>query len=352
MEILNQMVSDRYGIYNGDSVEMIRGIPDNSIHYTMFSPPFASLYTYSNSDRDMGNCKDDKEFYNHFKFLAGELYRVTKPGRLLSFHCMDLPLMKSRDGVIGMKDFPAIVRQIFEDLAGELYRVTKPGRLLSFHCMDLPLMKSRDGVIGMKDFPAIVRQIFEDCGFIYHSRVTIWKNPVTEMQRTKALGLLHKQIKKDSSMSRQGMPDYIITMRKDGDNQEAITHTDESFPVEVWQNYASPVWMDIRQSDTLQKKSAREEDDERHICPLQLEAIQRCIELWTNPNDIVLDPFAGIGSVPYTAIKLGRRGIGFELKESYYKQAKNNLESALNEPEMNCPIGQMSIEDFLEVLPA
>ncbi len=305
MEILNQMVSDRYGIYNGDSVEMIRGIPDNSIHYTMFSPPFASLYTYSNSDRDMGNCKDDKEFYNHFKFLAGELYRVTKPGRLLSFHCMDLPLMKSRDGVI-----------------------------------------------GMKDFPAIVRQIFEDCGFIYHSRVTIWKNPVTEMQRTKALGLLHKQIKKDSSMSRQGMPDYIITMRKDGDNQEAITHTDESFPVEVWQNYASPVWMDIRQSDTLQKKSAREEDDERHICPLQLEAIQRCIELWTNPNDIVLDPFAGIGSVPYTAIKLGRRGIGFELKESYYKQAKNNLESALNEPEMNCPIGQMSIEDFLEVLPA
>lgn len=305
MEILNQMVSDRYGIYNGDSVEMIRCIPDNSIHYTMFSPPFASLYTYSNSDRDMGNCRDDEEFYSHFKFLAGELYRVTKPGRLLSFHCMDLPLMKSRDGVI-----------------------------------------------GMKDFPAIVRQIFEDCGFIYHSRVTIWKNPVTEMQRTKALGLLHKQIKKDSSMSRQGMPDYIITMRKDGDNQEAITHTDESFPVEVWQNYASPVWMDIRQSDTLQKKSAREENDERHICPLQLEAIQRCIELWTNPNDIVLDPFAGIGSVPYTAIKLGRRGIGFELKESYYKQAKNNLESALIEPEMNCPIGQMSIEDFLEVLPA
>jgi len=300
MEILNQMVANKYGIYNGDSVEMIKAIPDNSIHYTLFSPPFASLYTYSNSDRDMGNCKDDEEFYEHFKFLACELYRVTKPGRLLSFHCMDLPLMKSRDGVI-----------------------------------------------GMKDFPAIVRQLFEDCGFIYHSRVTIWKNPVTEMQRTKALGLLHKQIKKDSSMSRQGMPDYIITMRKDGENEEPISHTDENFPVDVWQNYASPVWMDIRQSDTLQKTSAREAEDERHICPLQLEVIQRCIELWTNKNDIVLDPFAGIGSVPYVALKLGRRGIGFELKESYYRQAKANLETAVNEPEMDCPVGQMSIWDFL-----
>lgn len=300
MEILNQMVAERYGIYNGDSVEMIKNIPDESIHYTLFSPPFASLYTYSNSDRDMGNCKGDDEFYEHFKFLAKELYRVTMPGRLLSFHCMDLPLMKSRDGVI-----------------------------------------------GMKDFPAIVRQLFEDCGFIYHSRVTIWKNPVTEMQRTKALGLLHKQIKKDSSMSRQGMPDYIITVRKPGENLEPITHTNESFPVDVWQNYASPVWMDIRQSDTLQKNSARDEKDERHICPLQLEVIQRCIELWTNPNDIVLDPFAGIGSVPYVALKLGRRGLGFELKESYYTQARNNLEAALSEPQMDCCVGQMSIEDLL-----
>lgn len=305
MNILGQVVAENYGIYNGDSVEMVKNIPDNSIDYTLFSPPFASLYTYSNSDRDMGNCKDDTEFYEHFKFLAKELYRITKPGRLLSFHCMDLPLMKSRDGVI-----------------------------------------------GMKDFPSIVRQLFEDCGFIYHSRVTIWKNPVTEMQRTKALGLLHKQIKKDSSMSRQGMPDYIITMRKDGENTEPITHTNESFPVDVWQNYASPVWMDIRQSDTLQKKSARDEKDERHICPLQLEVIQRCIELWTNPNDIVLDPFAGIGSVPYTAVKMGRRGLGFELKESYYRQAKANLEVAVTEDIMDCPVGQMSIEDFLSENPA
>lgn len=302
MKVLDQVTKNKYAVYNGDSCEVVKAIPDNSIHYTIFSPPFASLYTYSNSDRDMGNSKGDDEFYNHFIYLANELYRITMPGRLLSFHCMDLPLMKERDGVI-----------------------------------------------GLKDFPSIIRQIFEDCGFIYHSKVTIWKNPVTEMQRTKALGLLHKQIRKDSAMNRQGIPDYIVTMRKQGDNPERISHTHETFPVDVWQNYASPVWMDIRQSDTLQKKSAREDKDERHICPLQLEVIQRCVELWTNPGDIVLDPFAGIGSVPYVAVTMGRRGIGIELKDSYYKQAKNNLEIAVRGNSMDCPVGQMSIEDFLSV---
>ena len=305
MKVLDQVTENRYAVYNGDSCEVVKAIPDNSIHYTIFSPPFASLYTYSNSDRDMGNSKGDDEFYNHFIYLAKELYRITMPGRLLSFHCMDLPLMKERDGVI-----------------------------------------------GLKDFPSIIRQIFEDCGFIYHSKVTIWKNPVTEMQRTKALGLLHKQIRKDSTMNRQGIPDYIVTMRKPGDNPERVSHTHETFPVDVWQNYASPVWMDIRQSDTLQKKSAREDKDERHICPLQLEVIQRCIELWTNPGDIVLDPFAGIGSVPYVAVTMGRRGIGVELKESYYKQARNNLEIAVKGDVMDCPVGQMSIEDFLADNPA
>jgi len=300
MNVLNQMIDDKYAIYNGDSCEVTKNIPDNSIHYSLFSPPFASLYTYSNSDRDMGNSKGDDEFYEHFKYLAKELYRITMPGRLLSFHCMDLPMMKERDGVI-----------------------------------------------GLKDFPAIIRQVFQDCGFIYHSRVTIWKNPVTEMQRTKALGLLHKQIRKDSTMCRQGIPDYILTMRKPGENTERVSHTHDTFPVDVWQNYASPVWMDIKQSDTLQKKSARAEKDERHICPLQLDVIQRCIELWTNPNDIVLDPFAGIGSVPYVALKLGRRGIGIELKESYYEQAKANLYNAAHEETLDCPVGQMSIFDFL-----
>lgn len=301
MNIIAQTVNDRFAAYNGDSVEFVREIPDNSIHYSIFSPPFSSLYTYSNSDRDMGNCKGDDEFMEHFKFLASELYRITMPGRLLSFHCMDLPLQKSRDGII-----------------------------------------------GLKDFPAILRQVFEDCGFIYHSKVTIWKNPVTEMQRTKALGLLHKQIRKDSSMSRQGLPDYIVTMRKPGDNEELIPHTHENFPVDVWQQYASPVWMDIRQSDTLQRTSARAEQDEKHICPLQLEVIQRCIELWTNPNDIVFDPFMGIGSTPYVALRMGRRGIGCELKGSYYEQAVANLTNAAKEETMPHIVGQMDISDFLD----
>lgn len=300
MNVLNQVVENNYAIYHGDSVEITKSIPDNSIHYTLFSPPFSSLYTYSNSDRDMGNCKGDDEFYHHFIYLAKELYRITMPGRLLSFHCMDLPLMKQRDGVI-----------------------------------------------GLKDFPGLMLKIFQDCGFIYHSKVTIWKNPVTEMQRTKALGLLHKQIKKDSSMSRQGIPDYVVTVRKPGENPERITHTDESFPVGVWQNYASPVWMDIRQSDTLQRSSARAEKDERHICPLQLEVIQRCIELWTNPNDIVFDPFGGIGSTAYVALKMERRAISSELKESYFEQMKNNVEVALNSEKMICSVGSKSIEDFL-----
>lgn len=285
MKILDQRIEEFYSLYHGDSCEVVKGIPDDSIHYTIFSPPFSSLYTYSNSDRDMGNSRNDDEFYAHFTYLVRELYRITMPGRLLSFHCINIPLMKQRDGVIGLKDF-----------RGELIK------------------------------------IFVEVGFIFHSEVCIWKNPVTEMQRTKALGLLHKQIKKDSSMSRHGIPDYVITMRKPGENPEPIEHTNDTFPVDLWQKYASPVWMDIRQSDTLQKKSARAEADERHICPLQLEVIKRCICLWTNPGDIVLDPFTGIGSSNYMALRLDRRTIGIELKDSYYIQAVANCDMAMDEP--------------------
>lgn len=294
MNVLNQEVNEKFSLYNGDSVEVLKGIPDNSIHYSIFSPPFASLYTYSNSDRDMGNSKTDDEFYEHFTFLVKELYRVTMPGRLLSFHCMNLPTSKVRDGVI-----------------------------------------------GIKDFRGLLIRIFTDAGWIYHSEVCIWKNPVTAMQRTKALGLLWKQLKKDSAMSRQGIPDFIVTMRKPGDNPERVTHIDESFPCNVWQKYASPVWMDINQSDTLQRKSAREDKDEKHICPLQLEVIKRCIELWSNPNDIVLDPFAGIGSTPYVALRMGRRGLGVELKGSYYEQAVKNCNEALNMPVLHDLDGEM-----------
>lgn len=281
MDVLNQMVDQRYALYQGDCVEIVKGLPDNSIHYSIFSPPFASLYTYSSSDRDMGNSRDNDEFQKHFAFLIRDLYRVTMPGRLVSVHCMNLPAMKSRDGFIGVKDF-----------RGD-----------------------------------IIRQ-FMGAGFIFHSEVCIWKNPVTEMQRTKALGLLHKQIRKDSAMCRQGLPDYLVTFRKPGENPEPIPHTHETFPVNVWQRYASPVWMDIRQSNTLQRKSARDEKDEKHICPLQLDVIERGIDLWTNPDDIVLDPFAGIGSVPYQAIQMGRRAVGIELKDSYFKQMENNLADA------------------------
>lgn len=281
MNVLNQVIKENYSLYNGDSCEIMTTIPDNSIHYSIFSPPFADLYVYSNSERDMGNCKSKSEFYEHFRFIVKELYRIMMNGRLVSFHCMNLPTSKQRDGFIGITDF-----------RGELIR------------------------------------LFEECGFIYHSEVCIWKDPVIAMQRTKALGLLHKQIKKDSAMCRQGIADYLITMRKPGDNPEKITHTNESFPVHIWQNYASPVWMDINPSDTLQRTSAREEKDEKHICPLQLDVIKRGINLWTNPNDIVFTPFMGIGSEVYQALKMGRRGIGIELKESYYNQAVVNCENA------------------------
>ena len=281
MNVLNQVIKENYSLYNGDSCEIMTTIPDNSIHYSIFSPPFADLYVYSNSERDIGNCKSKSEFYEHFRFIVKELYRIMMNGRLVSFHCMNLPTSKQRDGFIGITDF-----------RGELIR------------------------------------LFEECGFIYHSEVCIWKDPVIAMQRTKALGLLHKQIKKDSAMCRQGIADYLVTMRKPGDNPEKITHTNESFPVQVWQNYASPVWMDINPSNTLQRTSAREEKDEKHICPLQLDVIKRGINLWTNPNDIVFTPFMGIGSEVYQALKMGRRGIGIELKESYYNQAVINCENA------------------------
>jgi len=281
VKVLGQKAGEGWMMYQGDSCEVLKGIPSDSIHYSIFSPPFASLYTSSASPRDVGNCTDHDAFAEHLGFLIPELFRVLKPGRLLSFHCMLLPTSKARDGVIGLSDF-----------RGALIRA------------------------------------FVQAGFIHHSEVVIWKDPVTAMQRTKALGLLHKQIKKDSAMSRQGIPDYLITMRKPGLNDEPVTHTNETFPVQVWQKYASPVWMDINPSDTLQYRSARENEDERHICPLQLEVIRRAVRLWTNEGDVILSPFAGIGSEGHVAIADGRRFVGVELKESYFRQACRNLAAA------------------------
>lgn len=281
--VIDQYVDENMALYNGDSAEILKGIPDDSVHFMIYSPPFASLYVYSNSERDLGNCRTLSEFYTQFEFIVNELYRCLMPGRLMAVHCMNLPTTKGRDGFIGVQDF-----------RGDLIR------------------------------------LFQKVGFYYHSEICIWKDPVVQMQRTKALGLLHKQIKKDSSMSRQGLPEYLVIMRKPGDNPEPIAHTNESFPVAEWQKYASPVWMDINPSDTLQSKSCRDDKDEKHICPLQLSVIRRAVDLWSNPSETVLTPFMGIGSEAYVALERGRKAIGIELKPSWFNQAVKNCKEIVN----------------------
>lgn len=280
--------TDKWEMIHGDCVEAMMAMDAESIDYSISSPPFSSLYTYSASPKDMGNVLNDEEFFRGFRYAVIELFRVLKPGRNLSFHCMQLPMSKERDGVIALRDF-------------------------------------RGGLI----------RTFEEAGFVYHSEACIWKDPVTAMQRTKAIGLLYKQFKKDSCMSRQGIADYLVTMRKPGVNPNPVPKDVDKYPVSLWQQWASPVWMDINPSDTIQHKSAREHLDERHICPLQLGVIERGLALWSNPGDLVLSPFAGIGSEGYVSIKRGRRFIGCELKPSYWTSACSNLRTA--EEEANMP---------------
>lgn len=298
--------------YNADCIEIARDMDDDSVGFIIYSPPFSSLYTYSNDERDMGNSKSDGEFFQHFGYLIKEMYRTLKPGRLMAVHCMNLPTSKQNDGFIGVRDF-----------RGDLIRA------------------------------------FQGEGFVYHSEVCIWKDPVVAMQRTKALGLLHKTIKKDSSMSRMGIPDYLVVMRKPGENESPISGElayyvgDNPAPgfssverpdgslywvvdhenatnIDTWQRYASPVWDDINQTRTLQYQNARASDDERHICPLQLDVIERSMQLWSNPDDVVFSPFMGIGSEGYVALQMGRKFVGAELKESYFDLAKRNLDEAEN----------------------
>ena len=284
------MQTPTFRAIHGDCVEEVAKLPTDSIDFSIFSPPFAELYVYSDDIRDMGNCQDYEEFFVHFQFLVKELARVVKSGRLVAIHCMDLPAMKGKDGYIGLKDFSGMLIQSFQ-----------------------------------KE------------GFIYHDRITIWKSPVVEMTRTKSIGLLHKTIKKDSSMSRTGIPDYILVFRNAGDNLVPITHqdTDEKqenyLPVSLWQKYAEPVWYDINYSDTLQYTSARDEKDEKHICPLQLETIRRCLHLWSNEGETVLSPFGGIGSEGHESLKLKRNFIGIELKPSYYNQMQRNLQRMIDD---------------------
>lgn len=280
VECLNQMSGENWTAINGDCVSVISQMPDNCIDFSVYSPPFGSLFVYSESAADMGNSTDE-EFAEHYGFLVREKFRVTKPGRLTAVHCSDLPMTKWREGHVGIKDF-----------SGEIIK------------------------------------IHQDAGWILHSRRTIWKCPVVEMTRTKHVGLLYKQLKNDSAKSRGGMPDYLLTFVKPGENESPITHSESGFPVEQWQQWASPVWMDINQTNVLNVKAARSANDEKHICPLQLDLIERALILWSNKGDTVLSPFMGIGSEGYQSLKLGRRFIGTELKPEYWRQACDNLAAA------------------------
>lgn len=303
MAVKNQTITKNYAIYNGDACKVLKALPDGKIDFSIFSPPFADLYCYSDNPADLGNCQNYDEFFVHFGFIISELFRLTKPGRVCSVHCIDIPAMKERDGYIGLKDFP-----------GDIIRA------------------------------------FQACGWIYHSRHVIWKDPLIEATRTKALGLMHKQLCKDSAMCRSGLPDYLLSFRKPGENKVPIIHPDglqkycgRNDPGmegvkrshNVWRAYASPVWMDIRQTNTLDAKQAREPDDEKHLCPLQLDVIERAVIMWSNPGEVVLTPFMGVGSEVYGAVINGRKAIGVELKESYYRQAVRNCAAASNRKEQD-----------------
>lgn len=281
---LNSHEMDGAMLFNGDCVEIAKQLPDRSIDFSVYSPPFSNVFVYSDSERDMGNCVNDDEFFEHYKFLIREIYRLTRPGRLTSVHCSNLPMHKFKDGHIGIKDFR--------------------GDIIKAHIEE---------------------------GWIYHSEVVIWKCPLVEATRTKALGLLYKQVQKDSTMSRQGMPDYIVTFKKyDPDHEDevaAVKKDPNEFSQHDWRDLASPVWMDINQTNVLNVREARDNRDEKHICPLQLDVIERCLKLWTNPNDIVLSPFMGIGSEGYVSAQMGRRFIGIELKPIYFEKSIQNIES-------------------------
>lgn len=289
---MNEYITDRFALYNGDSCELIKNFPDNSIDLEVFSPPFANLYVYSDNLADMGNCADSKEFFTQFDYLIPELFRTLKNGRICAVHCSDIPVFKFQADYTGLYDF-----------SGDIIK----------H--------------------------FEKFGFKYHSRVTIWKDPVIEMQRTKAHGLLWKQLRKDSTYSRMGMPDYMLFFRKWGEDESPVTHTKESYPVEKWQKVASPaweyesspVWWDIRQTNVLNAKIARNNMDEKHICPLQLDVIERVVELYSNEGDTVFTPFMGIGSEVYQAVKMNRRGVGIELKPEYFNIAVENVKDAADD---------------------
>jgi DNA modification methylase len=267
INVPDQCIGRDYALYNGDSVEVMAGLPDECIDLSIFSPPFQSLYTYSPTERDMGNSRSAEEFYQHFSYIISHLLRTTKPGRNVCVH----------------------VQQIAASLVN-------------------------DGFIGLKDFHGDVIQAFIEQGWIYHGEVCIDKDPQVQAIRTKSKSLLFVQLHKDSSWSRPGLADYIIIFRKPGENRVPIK---PDITNEEWIRWARPIWYDIKESDTLNVAEGRDADDERHVCPLQLGTIERCVRLWSNPGETVFSPFAGIGN---------RKAIGIELKPSYFRAACKNLE--------------------------
>ena len=280
MDCLAEHHGDHFSIYNGDCVPVVAQLPDASVDFSIYSPPFSNLFVYSDSIADMGNAATDAEFLEHYGYLLRDLFRVTTPGRLTAVHCSDLPLQKWKDGVVGIKD-----------LSGDIIRA------------------------------------HQAAGWVLHARVTIWKDPVVEMTRTKALGLLYKQLQKDSARSRTGMADYLLIFRKDGENAKPITHTPSDFPLDQWQEWASPVWMTVQQTRTLNAAVAREDKDERHLCPLQLDVIERALVMWSMTGDVVLSPFLGIGSEGWCSVRMGRKFLGVELKPAYFTQAVQNIDA-------------------------
>lgn len=281
VKCLGETHGERFALYHGDCVEVLSQLPSACIDLSVYSPPFADLFVYSDSDADMGNCESPEAFIEQYEFLCRELLRVTTPGRLAAVHCSDLPLQKWKDGVIGLRDFS--------------------GMLIGAHDRN---------------------------GWVLHDRVTIWKDPVVEMQRTKALGLLHKQLLKDSTRSRTGIPDQLLVFRAPGDNPRPVSHSSADFPVTQWQEWASPVWTTVDQGDVLETRSEKVPGDEKHICPLQIDVIERAVRLWSNPGDTVASPFSGIGSEGVVALRLGRRFIGVELKLEYFQRNGQHLDGA------------------------